>query len=95
MSFEGRLRDLILSGRPFTADDLTGNGSLTVAGNHDPNGSQNAIGAAIRTWHAQGLIEPTGDVVASKARHRKSGMIRVWRGTGQGEAWATASDRLL
>lgn len=95
MRFDGRLRELILTGDPFTADDLTGNGQLTVAGDHSPNGTQNAIGWAFRRWHSQQLIEPTGHVVASRAPHRKGGMIREWRATERGKAWADTSDRLL
>jgi hypothetical protein len=95
VSFDGRLRELILEGVEFTADDLTANGLYTANGDHAPNGSQNAIGSAFRRWHAQLLIEPTGQVVASRAPHRKGGMIRVWRPTEQGRAWAAGSDRLL
>ena len=76
-----RLDSLIASGRPFTADDVTDNGRLTVSGDHAPNQKQNTIGTLFRTAAAADRIGPTGRVVKSRAPHRKGGMIREWEGS--------------
>jgi hypothetical protein len=97
VSFDGRLRDVILASgtAAFSSDDITIDGALTAGGDHDPNGSQNAIGAQFRVWRSRGLIEPTGEYVRSRAPHRKGGAIGTWRATPKGVAWAAGSDRLL
>lgn len=88
MTLEDRLVDVILTGAPFTADDVTDAGRLAVDADHAPNGAQSAIGAQFNRWHRQGLIEPTGQVVRSAAPHRKGGAIRVWVATDRGHHWA-------
>lgn len=95
--WDDRLRDVYLSGQggSFTVDHVTDNGRLTVAGNHDPNGAQNGIGALFGRWRAQGWIEPTGTYVKSTTPHGRGRTIAVWRFTTAGEAWATRSDVLF
>ena len=85
---ERRLAELIVAGQTFTADDVTGSGQLTVAGEHGPNAAQNAIGSLFNTAARRRRIEWTGGVVRSAAPHRKGGAIRVWRGTTTGKRWA-------
>ena len=85
---ERRLIDCIAAGRPFTADDVTGEGRLTIDGEHAPNGHQNGIGALFRTQSQARRIIATGRVVASHAPHRKGGMIREWQATEGGRRWA-------
>lgn len=75
---EERMEACIASGEPFTADDVTDCGNITLAGEHAPNGTQNGIGSLFREYAARKLIEPTGRVVKSAAKHRKGGMIREW-----------------
>lgn len=85
---QARLYTLMSRGTPFTADDVTADGKVTVAGDHEPNKKQNAIGAMIRSQSQAKRIAPTGKVVSSKAPHRKGGMIREWRATDFGARWA-------
>jgi len=85
-----RLAELIMAGHDFTADDVTGDGQLTVAGDHGPNAAQNAIGSLFNTAARKRRIEWTGGVIRSHAPHRKGGAIRVWRGTPAGRRWAAA-----
>lgn len=81
-TIEARLIQLIDSGEEFTIDDVTMRGELTVAGNHDPNSSQNKIGALMRRFQTRGLMVPTGGVRKSQSPHRNGNLIRVWRGAG-------------
>ena len=83
-----RLAGLIVRRRPFTADDLTDSGRLTIDETHGPNGKQSAIGAIFSRARKDGLIVPTGEFVSSRAPRRKGGAIRVWRGTEAGHSWA-------
>ena len=83
-----RLAWLILERRPFTADDLTDTGSITLDPSHAPNGRQNGIGSYINQASRRGLIAFTGAVVRSKAPHRKGGAIRLWESTDTGRLWA-------
>ena len=83
-----RLADLILAGEPFTADDVTQAGTLTAAGDHAPNASQNSIGSLFNSASRKGWISFTGDTRQSAAPHRKGGLIRVWTGTANGRNWA-------
>jgi hypothetical protein len=83
-----RLAELILDGDPFTADDVTYNGRFALDQSHSANGAQSGIGAMFQRASRERLIEFTGDVVKSKAKHRKGGVIRVWRGTEKGVRWA-------
>jgi hypothetical protein len=87
---ERRLAHTILAAgdMPFTADDVTGNGSVAIDPDHAPNAAQNGIGSFFRRMAARRLIEPTGQVVRSAAPHRKGGAIRVWHGTTAGRLWA-------
>jgi len=89
-TLERRLAELIVAGHDFTADDVTGSGQVTVAGDHGPNAAQNAIGSLFNTAARRRRIEWTGGVVRSAAPHRKGGAIRVWRGTSAGRRWAEA-----
>lgn len=83
-----RLAVLITKDTDFTADDVTLNGSITAAGDHDPNAKQNSIGSLFRTASANRWITATGDTKQSTAPHRKGGLIRVWHGTAHGRVWA-------
>jgi hypothetical protein len=74
-----RLFELAVLRDEITADDITSNGTRAVDGTHKANGRQSSIGSHFQKWHKQGLIEPTGRVVKSKAPHRKGGMIQIWR----------------
>lgn len=85
---EARLAYVMLEGHEFTADDVTANGRVTAAGDHDPNAKQNSIGSVFNKHARDGHIMFTGRVVRSKARHRKGGMIRVWEATESGKRWA-------
>jgi len=85
---ERRLAHFILDGHPFTADDVTDNGMITVGGGHDPNSKQSSIGSMFQSHARLGHINFTGDVTKSTAKHRKGGMIRVWEGTAKGRRWA-------
>ena len=87
-TLEQRLAVLILAGEPFTADDVTNSGLVTLDPQHSPNAAQNGIGSMFRRASSQGLIEWTGRVVRSRAKHRKGGAIRVWQGTTKGRVWA-------
>lgn len=88
---EARLIALVAAGEPFTADDVTGAGALTLdGGTHAPNAKQSGIGSLFRSYATQGRITFTGRIVASRAPHRKGGAIRVWQPTAHGQAWATA-----
>jgi hypothetical protein len=87
-ALERRLAELIIDGHDFTADDVTSDGSVTVAGDHGPNAKQNAIGSMFNTASRKRRIEWTGGLVRSSAPHRKGGAIRVWRGTSAGRRWA-------
>ena len=87
---QDRLARAIRAGGTFTADDVTGAGVFAVDAGHGANGAQSAIGAVFRWAVSRGLIEATGDVVRSEARHRKGGAIRVWAGTPKGRVWADA-----
>lgn len=84
MSIDDRLNELIRSGRPFTADDITDDGQIAVDSTHKPNGRQSRIGSLIRQAHAHGRIEKTGGFARSRAPHRKGGLILEWRGTTTG-----------
>lgn len=90
MSFllERRLAHFITEGKPFTADDVTDNGNLTVDASHAPNSRQSTIGALFQHHARVKHITFTGRVVKSTAAHRKGGAIRVWEGTESGRAWA-------
>lgn len=85
---ELRLARLIMRGGPFTADEVTAEGTIAIDSRHRPNGRQNGIGSFFRTASQRGLICWTGEVVQSKAPHRKGGAIRVWIGTDHGRHWA-------
>jgi hypothetical protein len=85
---ERRLARLILAGRPFTADDVTDDGALALDAAHRPNARQNGIGTLFNQAARRGLIWFTGQVVRSRAPHRKGGAIRVWDGTEAGVLWA-------
>jgi hypothetical protein len=88
VGLDSRLAELIVSGRSFTADDVTANGVFTLDPMHSPNGTQSGIGAMFQRASRERLIEWTGEVVKSRAKHRKGGAIRVWRGTEKGARWA-------
>ena len=83
-----RLAVLILWGDPFTSDEVTLRGSVTAAGDHAPNASQNSIGSLFQSASRQGWIAFTGETRRSAAPHRKGGLIRVWQGTDKGVKWA-------
>ena len=83
-----RFAGLVARGEPFTADDLTRSGTLTVDEHHTPNGKQSSIGSLFSWASKAGLIEGTGDWVRSTSPHRKGGVIRSWRGTPEGRRWA-------
>lgn len=85
---ERRLAELIAAGDPFSADDVTGDGAVTLDAGHGPNGAQNGIGAMINSAARRRLIVFTGDVTRSRAPHRKGGLQRLWRGTDAGRLWA-------
>ena len=85
---ERRLAHFIMSGKPFTADDVTDNGAITADGSHAPNARQSSIGSMFRSHANSGHIVFTGEVIKSAAKHRKGGMIRVWEGTESGRRWA-------
>ena len=76
-----RLRELADSGQPFTADDLYDSVDHPDLA-HAANGRNNAIGSLFGEAHKTGMIIPVG-VQKSRQPHRKGGMVRVWRGTGQ------------
>lgn len=86
--FEPRLAELILTGHPFSADDLTRSGAVAIDGRHGANGAQSGIGSFVQKAAQRGLIAWTGTVVRSQAPHRKGGAIRTWTGTEAGRAWA-------
>lgn len=77
-----RMERAIDKGQPFTADDITADGKITMMGEHDPNGTQNGIGSLFREYAAKGLIRSTDRLVKSRAPHRKGGAIRVWEVVG-------------
>ena len=85
---ERRMAHLISAGVRFTADDLTADGHVTLDQTHTPNARQNGIGALFNQAARRGLIEWTGNVVRSRAPHRKGGMNREWLGTEAGQLWA-------
>lgn len=85
---EQRLAYFILQGRPFTADDVTDHGNITVAGDHAPNSRQSTIGSLFQQHARDGHIVFTGNVVKSTAKHRKGGAIRMWEATERGRRWA-------
>ena len=88
VTVEARFVELIADGAPFTADDLTDGGPLTLDSSHTPNAQQSGIGSMFSRASKAGRIEPTGNVVRSTAPHRKGGMIREWRATTAGQRWA-------
>lgn len=65
----GVIRRLAWSGRTFSADTVR---AETVI-------ASNAIGAAFRHCHTQGLIEAVG-YVTSRSPSRHGGVLRLWRG---------------
>jgi hypothetical protein len=77
--------DLASRGEPFTSDHLE------QAIEHDPNGirpdSRNAIGAAFGAASRRGVIEPVG-YTQSQRPEAHARVVRVWRGTGQGQVAA-------
>lgn len=88
MNLERRLAALILTDDPFTADDITRDGELSLDPTHAPNSRQSGIGAFFQRSSKQGLIVTNGSVVRSKAPHRKGGAVRVWEATPKGRSWA-------
>jgi hypothetical protein len=88
LGFDERLAELILTGDTFTADDVTYNGRFALDRSHSPNGKQSGIGSMFQQASREHLIEFTGQVTKSKAKHRKGGAIRIWRGTEKGARWA-------
>lgn len=85
---ERRFAVLLAAGLRFSADDVTADGAVALDGAHTPNGRQSGIGSMFRMLHRRGLIEQTGEIVRSRAPHRKGGMIQVWMPTGAGQQWA-------
>lgn len=88
MNVEQEFARLVLAPFVFTADDVTNEGSEAIDPDHTPNGAQSGIGRMFQIANRKRYIEWTGDVVPSKAPHRRKGIIRVWRGTAVGRAWA-------
>jgi hypothetical protein len=89
---EQALARCILTGSSFTADDVTADGAVTIDGTHEPNARQNGIGSMFNRAAKRGLIEWTGEVVRSRAPHRRGGTIRVWTGTEAGRLWAASHE---
>ena len=87
-----RLATVIVAQETFSADDVTNNGAITAAGNHEANATQNSIGSLFQSAARSGWISFTGRVVRSRAPHRKGGADRVWQRTVDGVEWA--EDRL-
>ena len=87
-ALERRLARCILSGEPFTADDVTDEGRLALDGAHAPNARQSGIGSMFQSHARAGHIRFTGRVIKSSAKHRKGGAIRVWEATDAGVRWA-------
>jgi hypothetical protein len=77
---EARFEQLIASGRPFTADDVTDGGRLALDDEHAANGRQSAIGTLFSKASKAGRIVPTGAVRSSSSPRRKGGLIREWQG---------------
>jgi hypothetical protein len=89
MSFyDQRAAELIVDCPEWTADDLTDDGAVTPDPDHAPNSANNGVGSYINGLSRRGLIAFTGQVVRSRAPHRKGGVIRVWTGTSAGRQWA-------
>ena len=87
-TIENRMIACIFVGEPFTADDVTKDGSIAVDPSRAQSGRQSSIGALFMEHSRAGHIEPTGEVIRSRAPSRKGGAIRVWRATPAGIAWA-------
>ena len=87
-ALERRVAPLILNGDSFSTNELTDDGQIVLDPAHAQSGKQSGIGAFINAMARRGLIEFTGQIVKSTAPHRKSGMVRVWRGTEAGRLWA-------
>lgn len=85
---ERRFAELVDTREPFSSDDVTANGSVALDGSHAPNAGQSGIGSMFQAAAKAKRIEFTGEVVRSKAPHRKGGVIRVWVGTEVGQLWA-------
>jgi len=82
-----RFAQLVWWGEEFSSDDLTSSGAVTLDASHEPNSRNNGIGGMFSSASRDGHIVPVG-VVKSKAPHRKGGMIRTWKATPSGVAWA-------
>lgn len=65
-------------GEPFSADDV-----IEAVGypdeSHEPNAKNNSIGSLFQAASKAGKIEMVG-TTQSKQKHRKGGLIRVWKG---------------
>lgn len=85
---ERRLRALIVLGHPFTADDLTHGGELTLDPTRQPNGRQSGLGRMFLRASRLGHIEFRGEVRNSTTPSRNGGLIRVWHPTPAGQRWA-------
>jgi hypothetical protein len=87
-ALERNLARCILNAGPFTADDVTSDGVLSLDPAHTPNSRQSGIGSLFNQASRRGLISATGGLARSRAPHRKGGAIRVWIGTEAGRLWA-------
>lgn len=71
------LRELALSGQPFTADDLVERAGLPLQSETNAN---NAVGALFSAASKKGLIERMGDTQSKRvAGHARR--LSVWRGS--------------
>ena len=83
-----RIAKVGLSVNEFSADDITNDGDWALDPAHGANGRQSAISTTFQGLSKQGNIVWTGEVVKSRSPHRRGGIIRVWRLTTKGRAWA-------
>lgn len=89
-ALDDRLRECILSGKWFSANEVTDNGAITLDPDHAPNGKQSGIGAYFNTHAGLGHIVTDHVTVLSKAPHRRGGRILRWKGTAKGRRWAAS-----
>lgn len=68
------MRQLIRSGKPFTADDFN---ALMEPVDAEPT-SRNAVGATFSAYCGRGLIKPVG-YTKSTSPKRNGGVIRIWQ----------------
>jgi len=83
-----RIAQIGLAEDEFSANEITSDGEWALDPDHGANGRQSAISATFQGLSSQGKIVWTGAVVKSKAPRRRGGIIRVWRLTAKGRAWA-------